>query len=54
MRHFCGRSNIDMDGTLSACRFAYCDCHIGTKYECRKIVYCYECDEFKEERLGEK
>jgi hypothetical protein len=48
MRHYCGRSNIDIDGLLPACRFAYCDCFIGSKYEGRKIEYCYECDEFKE------
>ena len=44
-----------MDGSLPACRFAYCDCFICSKYEGRKVEYCYECDECnKEEKWGLK
>jgi len=47
---YCNRTELklEVDELLPACRFAYCDCHIGTKYEDRQITYCYECDEFKE------
>jgi hypothetical protein len=49
--NYCGKfvtQKLKIDGLLPACRFAYCDCRFGTKYE-RKPEYCYECDEFKEE-----
>ena len=47
---YCARTPLKLriDGMEKACRFGYCDCHIGTKYEDRNVEYCYLCDDFKE------
>ena len=44
----CERINMNIGELYLACKFGYCDCFIGTKYEGRNIEYCYECDAFKE------